>query len=291
MGEFELIAWIQAQSKFKPESVVLGPGDDCAVVRQGSQLVLVTTDMLMDGVDFRVGQTPPRLIGRKALAANLSDIAAMAGVPRHAVVSLALPKHNDAGTLAQEIYLGLSDIAAEFHVAIIGGDTNSWPGPLVIAITLTGDVTDRGFVTRSGARPGDWLFVTGPLGGSITGHHLTFTPRVREASDLHRRVTLRAMIDISDGLAADLKHILDASGCGAVLDAAAIPIRPGSNLAGALGDGEDFELLFAVSPEDGHTLQGSGEVWRIGECTDSGLWLSDRGQVQPLAATGWEHQF
>ena len=222
--------------------------------------------MLMDGVDFELAKVEPRRIGRKAMAVNLSDIAAMAGVPRTAVVSVALPKGPGTRALAEELYFGMKEMADRFEVAIVGGDTNSWTGPLVISVTVLGDVTERGYVIRGGAQPGDWLFVTGPLGGSIRGHHLDFTPRVREALQLNEEVQLKAMIDISDGLTADLQHILDESKCGAVLEAKSIPIREGATLSGALGDGEDFELLFAVSPEDGATLTGAKrclEDWRV----------------------------
>jgi thiamine-monophosphate kinase len=187
-------------------------------------------------------------------------------------------------------------------VALVGGDTNAWDGKLVISVTLLGEATARGPVTRSGARPGDWLFVTGPLGGSILGHHLDFTPRVREALALHEAVELRAMLDISDGLAADLNHVCEESKCGAVLHADAIPISDAARelartsgktpLQHALGDGEDFELLFAVSPEDGARLLRERPVpglAKVGECVESGLWLEESGARTPLAPTGWVH--
>src|SRR5262249_45919156 len=165
----------------------------------------------------------PRLVGRKAMAVNLSDIAAMAGRPVGAVVSVGLPRQGGRG-LAEELFYGLREMADAFKTAIVGGGTNSWGGALVIPVTIPGQSTGRGPVTRSGARPGDWLLVTGPLGGSIRGKHLTFTPRVREALQLHAAADLHAMIDISDGLAADVNHICEESHCGAVLDAEALPI-------------------------------------------------------------------
>ncbi len=282
-GEFEYIDWIRSQQGELPGNVLVGPGDDCAVVRTTDRLQLITTDMLMDGVDFRVGEVEPRRIGRKAMAVNLSDIAAMAGVPKSAVVSVALPAGQRS--LAEELYLGMAEMAARFEVAIVGGDTNSWAGPLVINVTLLGEATARGPVTRSGAEPGDWLFITGPLGNSIAGHHLDFTPRVREALLLHDLAPLKAMIDISDGLTADLQHILDESRCGAVLDA--IPLRDGATLAGALGDGEDFELLFAVAASDGEVV--SRHATRIGGCVESGLWLMNDGRREELKPRGWSH--
>src|SRR5262249_34083788 len=159
---------------------------------------------------------------------------------------------------------------------------------LVISVTVLGETTGRGPVRRSGARPGDWVFVTGPLGGSILGHHLDFTPRVREALALHAAVELHAMCDVSDGLSADLNHILEESPCGAVVVAESVPIPPAgvglsrtsgkTPLEHALGDGEDFELVFTVAPADGERLlreqPGSGIVLtKIGECVESGLWI------------------
>lgn len=283
MGEFDYIGWLRGQ--YQPRAdVVIGPGDDCAVVRSSEGLQLMTTDMLMDGVDFLLKDVGPRRVGRKAMAVNLSDIAAMAGVPRTALVSVALPKGLN---IAEELYHGLHEMADRFDVGIVGGDTNSWHGPLVISIALHGDVTERGFVTRGGARPGDWLFVTGPLGGSIHGHHLDFTPRVREALALHQQVRLKAMIDVSDGLTQDLQHILDESRCGAVLEN--IPVRDGATLEGALTDGEDFELVFAVSPNDGMALMQRGGVWKIGECVELGLFLLENGVRRALTPRGWIH--
>ena len=331
-GEFEYIAWLRARTPADPR-VLIGPGDDCAALVPGSRPLLVTTDMLMDGTDFVLAEVGARRAGRKAMAVNLSDIAAMAGVPTAAVVSVALPRSNltpqppslrrkgepDKGRslappsflgkgvggvgLAEDLYLGLRDVADAFGVALVGGDTNSWNGPLVISVTALGEATARGPVRRSGAKPGDWLFVTGPLGGSILGRHLDFTPRVREALALHAAVQLNAMIDISDGLTADLNHICEESGCGAVLIAEAIPISDAarrlsatsgkSPLEHALGDGEDFELVFAVSPEDGAKLLRAAPVpglRKIGECVEAGLWLEVGSVRTKLEPAGWVRQ-
>jgi thiamine-monophosphate kinase len=311
-GEFEYIAWLRSRTPADPR-VLIGPGDDCAALAPPARPLLVTTDMLMDGTDFVLAEVGARRAGRKAMAVNLSDIAAMAGTPIAAVVSVALPKAPPpqppslqggglysplpagrgvgGGGLATELYLGLREMADRFGVALVGGDTNSWNGPLVISVTALGEAPARGAVTRSGAKPGDWLFVTGPLGGSILGHHLDFTPRVREALALHAAVDLRAMLDISDGLAADLNHICEESRCGAVLTAEAIPIsdaaRERSRTSGktplqhALGDGEDFELVFAVSAEDGAKLLSAPTVpgvVKIGECVGAGLGLETTGR-------------
>jgi thiamine-monophosphate kinase len=306
MSELAFIDWLRKQTP-GDERVLLGPGDDTAVLRwtPGAPL-LFKTDMLLDGSCFRLAETAPRLVGRKAMAVNLSDIAAMAGKPIAAVVSVGLPRAGGQ-ELAKELYAGLREMADAFHTAIVGGDTNSWEGPLAINVALVGEATGRGPVTRRGAHSGDWLFVTGPLGGSIEGKHLTFTPRVREAQRLHQLVTLKAMIDISDGLARDLHHVCQESRCGAVLRAEAIPIAAAARqphdartpLEHALADGEDFELLFAVSPRDGERLlrdqpllADGCTLYRIGVCTASEILLENAdGSHTTLPPLGYEHRF
>jgi thiamine-monophosphate kinase len=301
-GEFAYIDWIRRHTS-ADSRVALGPGDDAAVVhwRAGSDCV-ITTDMLMDGTCFRLEEAGPRLVGRKAMAVNLSDIAAMAARPVAAVVSVALPRRGGRH-LGEELFLGLREMAAEFLTAVVGGDTNSWEGALVISVTVLGETTSRGPVLRSGAKPGDWLLVTGPLGGSILGKHLHFKPRVREALELHAAADLHAMIDISDGLAADVHHLLQESHCGAVLRAETIPLTAEARsmkdglsvLDHALEDGEDFELVFAVAPEDGRRLLekqpiSSIQLVHIGEClAEEGLWLEADGQRRSLEPRGYVH--
>jgi thiamine-monophosphate kinase len=301
-GEFAFIEWLRRQTPADAR-LLIGPGDDCAALRlDPARPTLVTTDMLMDGTCFRLAEAGPRQVGRKAMAVNLSDIAAMAGLPVAAVVSVALPRQNGRA-VAEDLYRGLRDVADAFDTVIAGGDTNSWDGPLVICVTLLGQATERGPVRRSGAKPGDWLLVTGPLGGSIAGKHLTFTPRVREALQLHQFADLHAMIDISDGLAADVDHICSESRCGAVLRAEAIPISEAarsmndgrSPLDHALSDGEDFELVFALPPADArHLLQGQPvpgiTCVHVGECIDQGLWLDEKGQRHMLEPRGYVHE-
>jgi len=221
--EFELIDWIRRQTTADPR-VPIGIGDDAALLRTtGDAGTLVTVDLLTEGVHFTFPPATPGTVGRKAMAVNLSDIAAMAGRPTAAVISAAFPQNCDPD-FGRELHRGLQELADEFGVAIIGGDTNSWNGPLVISVTLLGEVTGSRAVTRSGAQPGDWILTTGAFGGSLIGRHLNFQPRVEEAQRLHQAADLHAMIDVSDGLAADLHHILDESHVGAILHAADIPI-------------------------------------------------------------------
>jgi thiamine-monophosphate kinase len=295
-SEFDFIQSLRQHSQLP--GVVVGIGDDCAVLEPLAQRWLVTTDLLTEGVDFLLAEATPEAIGKKAMGVNLSDIAAMAGVPKFAVVAVALPRHPPGGmttrALADRLDAGVREMAARFGVAIVGGDTNTWDQGLVISITLIGESTARGPVLRSGAKLDDAIFVTGPLGGSLLGRHLSPEPRVREALALHQIVDLHAMIDISDGLTADLMHILEESHFGADLDSMSIPIHPDAVLRSAitgqtplhhaLHDGEDFELIFTVSQADAEKL--TGQFPRIGTITDTGLTLDG----QPLTPRGWVHE-
>ena len=301
--EFNLIDWIRRRVTDR-DPVTLGIGDDAAALRvTGDRELLVATDMLMEGVHFTFPPATPQLAGRKALAVNLSDIAAMAGRATAAFVSVALPV--DRGfEFAKDVHAGLLELADEYGIVLAGGDTNSWRGPLVINVAVVGEPLGARPVLRSGAKPGDWLFVTGSLGGSLAGRHLTFSPRLREVSRLVELVDLHALLDISDGLAADLHHILKQSQVGAILDAERIPINAAATQQAtsersafdrALSDGEDFELLFAVSPTDGQRLESlwrdETPVTRIGQViADPGCWLKDRaGQLVKLPPLGWTH--
>jgi thiamine-monophosphate kinase len=222
-SEFAYIDWLRRQTP-ADRRVLVGPGDDTAALAlTPGAPCLVTTDMLLEGSCFLLAEAGPLRVGRKAMAVNLSDIAAMAGRPVAAVVSAGLPRKGGRA-LAEELYRGLRQVADAFGTAIVGGDTNTWDGPLVLSVTVLGEATGRGPVTRAGAKPGDWLLVTGALGGSILGKHLDFTPRVREALRLHEVADLHAMIDVSDGLAADVNHLCEESRCGAVLRAESVPV-------------------------------------------------------------------
>ncbi|MBL8829266.1 MAG: thiamine-monophosphate kinase [Planctomycetaceae bacterium] len=303
--ELDLIAWLRKHLPPHP-LLKLGIGDDAAVLALGKDRdALVTVDILTDQVDFKLGECDPRQIGRKALAVNLSDIAAMAGEPVAAVVGLVLPRQGGL-ELAKQIYEGLLPLAGKFQTAIAGGDTNSWDGPLVVSITLIGRTTSHGPLTRSGARVGDKILVTGSFGGSILGRHFTFTPRVREALKLCDRYQVHAAIDCSDGLSLDLARLAEASRCSATVDVDHVPISPDAQelsrrdgtpaLEHALGNGEDFELIMAVPPRDADEMLADQPLnvplTCIGEFgTGSGLWQrSARGLRQPLEQRGYVHR-
>ena len=302
--EREFILWLSERLPPHPH-LRLGIGDDAALLRWTTgRDVVVTTDTITDQVDFRLHEVDPRRIGHKALAVNLSDLAAMAAEPVAAVVSLVLPREG-ALKLATELYLGMLPLAETYAIAIAGGDTNTWDGPLAISVTALGRTTERGPLTRSGAQVGDALLVTGGLGGSILGRHLSVEPRVREALQLHAAYTLHAGMDISDGLALDASRLAAASGCGVVIDLEAVPISADAGrlaaitgrtpLDHALGDGEDFELLIAVDRQVAEQIVREQPlavpVTRIGEFVkQAGLWRRERdGTLAPLPATGYQH--
>ena len=305
--ENDLLRWFRATLP-SHKQLVLGAGDDAAIIQltEGMQLV-ATTDMLMDGVDFRVGEHAPVLIGHKALAVNLSDLAAMAARPVAALVSLCLPRKGGE-VLTKRVYEGILTTAAQFNMAIAGGDTNSWDGPLVISVTALGEVQPGREWRRKGARPGDLIVVTGSFGGSILGSHLRFTPLVNEALLLAENLDVHAAIDVSDGLSLDLARLCEASGVGAVLKLDQIPISDAAKklsdtrqnsvtpLDHALGDGEDFQLILAVDTSEFDRFLAKHPQWQerltpIGRIDAmSGLWTFDGAQLQPLVPRGWEHR-
>ena len=308
MKERQFIEWVRSRTTLDDKAVPVGPGDDCAVVIIDGRQVLVTTDQVLDGVHFVLAEHGAPAAGRKAMARNLSDIAAMAALPVAAVATVALPQDFQASQ-AKEIYRGMREIADEFDCPVVGGDVGSWSGPLAISVTLFG--TPAGGrkpispVLRSGAQPGDAVCVTGRLGGAWrTRRHLTFTPRITEAVELASQCEIHAMIDISDGLAADLHHICKESRIAAEIVAEDIPIHDDakqiatdrqSPLSAALSDGEDYELLFTLAPSDADKLiqdQPLGVcVSRIGEILPGeGVRLvGPDGRDEALSPDGWEH--
>lgn len=310
-GEFELIRWIRNRAVAASSPLVrLGIGDDCSILESApdGRGWLVTSDMLLDGRHFRLaeGVHAPELVGRKAMAVNVSDIAAMAGEPVAAYVSVALPRA-ESEAIAHGLTLGLNREASRFGVTLAGGDTNVWNGPLVISVTLLGLEPPGGAVLRSGARPGDVIAVTGPLGGSLpSGRDMRPEPRVAEAAMLKRLLglDLHAMIDLSDGLGGDLRHILEESGdLGAELRAADIPVHadvfahygaeiaaePLAALRHALSDGEDFELCLCVAPDAAAKLPAS--VRPVGVVTDSGRMVVVQADGEAIIWTsgGFDH--
>ncbi len=304
--ELKFIDWLRERLPPHPQ-VWIGPGDDAAVLRlvRGSDCVL-TTDLVCDGVDFHLEEVGPQRAGRKALAVNLSDLAAMAARPLAAVVALLLPR-DKAREIAEGLCAGMLPLAEEFGVCICGGDVNTWDGRLAVSIALVGETTPHGPLRRAGARPGDRILVTGAFGGSILGKHLDFVPRVREALALHERYPLHAGIDVSDGLSLDLWRLARESGVGAEISLTAVPIDPAAErlaqqsadgstpLEHALGDGEDFELILAVPPEAARQILAEQPldvpVADIGQfCAEPGLWQRDaQGRRTPLEPRGFQY--
>jgi len=271
--ELELVRWVMERAE--------ATGDDCAVLDcPGWGTLLVTTDSVIDGVHARWHVDGPGAFGYKAIARGLSDIAAMAGEPRWAVLAVCLP-HDVTEEEAQALYAG----AERAGCKLVGGDTAFGPTPYAVG-TVIGKAHRKGPVLRSGARVGDWIVVTGPLGGSLaSGKHKTFVPRVAEARELHETCDLSAMIDVSDGLSTDLHHILRASRVGARVDAAAIPRTEGATLGNALDDGEDYELLATVRPGPLPPF-----ATRIGVVTaKDAILVHPDGREEPLVARGYEH--
>jgi len=292
-GEFDFIDWVRDQQK--PSDLVQVPaGDDLAVLHwPKEELLLVGVDQVLDGVHFDAKTHSPRQIGRKVMNRNLSDCAAMACLPAAAVVAVALPRTVPLD-YAKGLYQGLREAADAFYCKIVGGDTATWNGPLALTVSILGRSAGIAPVTRSQARPGDRIYVTGPLGGSILGRHLEFTPPIHLARQLAQSAHLSAMLDISDGLSRDLRHICQQSHVGAIIDADRVPIHPDavtlsqsngrSPLEHALHDGEDHELLFTTAT----ALPPAGI--HIGQITaEPGIFLKQGDQVAPLEPLGWEH--
>ena len=237
--------------------VLVGAGDDCAVIGRprDQRWQLLKTDAVVEDVHFLAAEDPQR-VGWKALCRAISDIAAMCGTPAHALITLAAPARTSIARV-EALYAGLRKAARKYGVAIVGGETSRSPGPLFLSIALTGWVERKHCVLRSGGRPGDCLYVTGRLGGSLAGKHLDFHPRLDEARWLVSHFKPRAMMDLSDGLAADLPRLAAASNCSYVVQEDRLPRNRGCTSAQAMSDGEDFELLFALAPRSATALEAA----------------------------------
>lgn len=254
LGENALIASIRRWLGASCPPAPFGIGDDCALVPASRHPQLVTVDPVIYGEHFD-DTLPARAAGAKLLKRNLSDIAAMGGRPRAAVIALALDQRVKTTWLA-DFYRGVASVARRYQVPVVGGDLARLSGGIVATLTLVGHAAARRPLTRQGGRIGDRIYVTGSLGGSRGGHHWRFTPRLEEGAWLAAQPEVRALMDVSDGLAKDI-HALTPSASRPWLESACIPISPAakrearrsgrSALAHALGDGEDYELLFAVS--------------------------------------------
>lgn len=314
VGEFGLIERLRLKLG-EPEEGEVWAGDDSAVIRAPAGTIFFTTDLMVEGVHFDLTITSPEDLGYKALAVNLSDVAAMGGTAWRAVVSLGIRPDMEVEWL-EDLYEGMADCASEFSAAVVGGDV-SRSDCLTIGVAVIGNPLGRRVILREGARAGNRLCVTGVLGASAAGYrllragrqepqdliraHLRPVPRIREAEVL-RRYLPSAMIDISDGFAADLHHLCEASGVGATVEADLLPVVDLDGvdidrepLELALGGGEDYELLFTLAEDrvaeaaEEVKRQTSTPVTMIGEITDGGVVLRRDEGEEPLEVRGWDH--
>jgi len=328
IGEFGLIARIREKTPLPPPGLIRGIGDDAAIslITPGTQLVS-TVDLLVEGVHFDLSFTSPLLLGRKSLAVNLSDIAAMGAKPSYALISLAVPPQTKVEFL-DDFISGFLEMAEANGVSLIGGDTSSSPERLFIGVTLLGEGKKGELIWRSGAQPGDDLYVTGTLGDALLGlylarkrkgiaispaeaylldRHFNPTPRVQEGRSLGEKGLARAMIDLSDGLFSDLRHICEESKVGATVWVEQIPqsepfrsLAPGYQLPtwrSALQGGEDYELLFSASPQRAAEIRQLARDWKCGltcigkiEPVSAGIAIRDeRGPVDSTFLKGYDH--
>ncbi|HTP05771.1 MAG TPA: thiamine-phosphate kinase [Nitrospirota bacterium] len=327
LGEFGLIRNIQRLSLRKSSSALIGIGDDAAALKvSSSKTLLVTTDMLLEKIHFDFSFTDFHSLGWKSAAANLSDIAAMGGVPRYCLTSIGIPDHVSVEQI-RDFYRGFHSLMKTHKTVLVGGDTCHSAKGMVISITVLGEVDKRNLLSRAGAKPGDRVFVTGTLGDSAAGleilkkrakgqggmikgaearpliaKHIRPVPRVAAGRAIARSRCASAMIDISDGLSSDLAHICEQSGVGAEIHSDRIPISPAlmklsagltmPALCYALSGGEDYELLFTVPPRKIKMLQSLRiPVTEIGSVKrGKALTLvEDTGIKKTLQATGYDH--
>ena len=237
------------------KTVVAGAGDDCAVVEvpASGKFFVLKTDCIVEGVHFLPGANPLD-VGWKAMMRPLSDFAATSAVPQFALITLIAPRGTEVEWV-KKLYRGLRRAAKRFEVSIIGGETSSTSGPLVISVSTIGFVEKNRWVSRRGGKVGDDLFVTGWLGGAIKQKHLQFVPRIAESRWLTKNFPIHAMMDLSDGLGVDLSRLARASGTGFKIEMENLPITRGAKIDNAISEGEDYELLFAISPRQSKRLQ------------------------------------
>lgn len=289
VGEDALVALITRKLPLNAD-VIASAGDDCAIVKPPGKIwqVLLKTDCVVEGVHF-LHDTPPDQVGWKAMARVVSDIAAMGGVPLHAMITLILPSDHEVARVEQ-LYAGLRRCAERYGISIVGGETST--GPLVIvSVSMMGKVKIKHCLLRTTAEANDAIFVTGKLGGSIRGRHLKFEPRLKEAHWLAARIPVHAMMDLSDGLEKDLPRMADASDLGFIIEEESLPVSRGCTRQQAWSDGEDYELLFAVSADDGKRLQ---VAWKHKfphlSLTCIGRFVKkEQGKTPRLQQQGWEH--
>ena len=289
-GEDAVVDRLQRALRRRGRGVVAGIGDDCAAVTgPGRELLLLKTDCVVEGRHF-TPRDPAVAVGWKAACRAVSDIAACGGRPAHALATCVVRPAQTKRWL-DGVYRGLAKAGREFGFDVVGGELSRTDGPAVISVAMTGTVARRDFVRRSGGRPGDVLFVTGVLGGSFSsGWHLRFRPRLEEARWLVTTFRVRAMMDLSDGLASDLPRLTRAGGTGFVVDPAVLPRRRGATVMQALGDGEDFELLFTVAPRESDRLEKSWRKrWPKVRLTRIGRLAADGTREGLGRARGYDH--
>jgi thiamine-monophosphate kinase len=237
------------------KAVVAGPGDDCAVMgfSSGRNCLVLKTDCIVEGVHF-LSRADPAEVGWKAMMRPLSDFAASSAVPQFALITLIASDQTELAW-TRKLYRGLRRAARQFDVSIVGGETSSTRGPIVISVSVAGFVERNRWLSRRGGKVGDDLFVTGQLGGAVKQKHLRFIPRIAESRWLTKNFSVHAMMDLSDGLGVDLPRLAKASKVGFKIEMENLPLAPGAKIDNAISEGEDYELLFAVSPRDRPRLQ------------------------------------